>query len=369
MKKLISILVFSLLLNSNVYADLYKFFELKEDPKIIIDEIDFDTSLITELNDLEFYLGIGRGNNPVNKSLYELLRNSAAEFEEIQINNDRYFIVSGCRYQSCPEKGFLWIDKKEKIVIGAMIHYFFETKDNRNRDGNLLIMSKQFKNFDDLPPQFNKDLEVWLSKIKVYDFINGKEKNLKPTKKRFVNSNNVIKELEDISKNYIEIVCAPDEEWDSAFKKSKIWFASTKPKYIFHFDEENLRMLKMGISKNVNDTKTINKPVERDKGDYLSFGFYTDANLSAYEDVVNEIQLTDFGGIGSYNRFGLYIVQYRLKPGHTALIGKEIKNPLLSEFKRAREKINSETFATLGSIKMFGGTAGLCENSEIKSYN
>ena len=195
MKKLISILVFSLLLNSNVYADLYKFFELKEDPKIIIDEIDFDTSLITELNDLEFYLGIGRGNNPVNKSLYELLRNSAAEFEEIQINNDRYFIVSGCRYQSCPEKGFLWIDKKEKIVIGAMIHYFFETKENRNRDGNLLIMSKQFKNFDDLPNQFNKDLKKWLSAIKVYDFSIGGNKDLKPAAKRFLNSENIFREL------------------------------------------------------------------------------------------------------------------------------------------------------------------------------
>ena len=44
-KKKILILFFSLLLNSNVYADLYKFFELKEDPKIIIDEIDFDKSL------------------------------------------------------------------------------------------------------------------------------------------------------------------------------------------------------------------------------------------------------------------------------------------------------------------------------------
>ena len=161
MKKLISILVFSLLLNSNVYADLYKFFELKEDPKIIIDEIDFDTSLITELNDLEFYLGIGRGNNPVNKSLYELLRNSAAEFEEIQINNDRYFIVSGCRYQSCPEKGFLWIDKKEKIVIGALIHYFFKTQDNYNKDGNLLVISKKFNSYKDLPQKFNNDLEQW----------------------------------------------------------------------------------------------------------------------------------------------------------------------------------------------------------------
>ena len=194
MKKFISILVFSLLLNSNVYADLYKFFELKEDPKIIIDEIDFDTSLIKELNDLEFYLGIGRGNNPINKSLYELLRNSAAKFEEIQVNNDRYFIVSGCRYQSCPEKGFLWIDKKEKIVIGAMIHYFFETK-KMNRDGNLLIMSKQFKNFDDLPNQFNKDLKKWLSTIKVYDFSIGEIKDLKPTAKRFLNSENIFREL------------------------------------------------------------------------------------------------------------------------------------------------------------------------------
>ena len=195
MKKFISILVFSFLLNINVHADLYKFFELKEDPKIIIDEIDFDTFLIKELNDLEFYLGIGRGNNPVNKSLYELLRNSAAEFEEIQLNNDRYFIVSGCRYQSCPEKGLLWIDKKEKIVIGAMIHYFFETKENRNRDGNLLIMSKQFKNFDDLPNQFNKDLKKWLSAIKVYDFSIGGTKDLKPSANRFLNSENIFREL------------------------------------------------------------------------------------------------------------------------------------------------------------------------------
>jgi len=195
MKKLLGIVALILLINSNVYADLYKFFELKEDPKIIIDEIDFDVSLIKELNDLEFYLGIGRGNNPVNKSLYDLLRNSAAEFEEIQVNNDRYFIVSGCRYQSCPEKGYLWIDKKEKIVIGVMIHYFFETKKNRNRDGNLLIMSKQFKNFDDLPAKFYKDVEQWLSIIKVYDISSGGIKELKPTVKRFLNSENKIIDL------------------------------------------------------------------------------------------------------------------------------------------------------------------------------
>ena len=53
--------------------------------------------------------------------------------DEININDDRYFIISGCRPHSCPEKG-LWIDKN-KIVLGAMIHYFIESKDNRNKDG------------------------------------------------------------------------------------------------------------------------------------------------------------------------------------------------------------------------------------------
>ena len=195
MKKLILTILFTLVLSGGANADLYDFLDSKDEPKVIIDEINFDTELIKELNDLEFYLGIGRGNNPINESLYELLRNSAAEFEEIQINNDRYFIVSGCRYQSCPEKGFLWIDKKEKIVIGAMIHYFFESKNNRNRDGNLLIMSKQFKNYVDLPAEFNEALEKWLSIIKTYDISSSKIKELKPTAKRFLNSDNMFKEL------------------------------------------------------------------------------------------------------------------------------------------------------------------------------
>jgi hypothetical protein len=80
-------------------------------------------------------------------------------------------------------------------VIGAMIHYFFKSKDNRNRDGNLLIMSKQFKNFDDLPAKFNKDVEQWLSIIKVYDISSGGVKELKPTAKRFLNSENIFKVL------------------------------------------------------------------------------------------------------------------------------------------------------------------------------
>jgi hypothetical protein len=192
MKKQFLIILLTLFLNGLANADLYSFLDSKDEPKVIIDEINFDTELIKELNDLKFYLGIGRENNPINESLYELLRNSAAEFEETQINNKRYFIVSGCRYQSCPEKGFLWIDKKEKIVIGAMVHYFFKTQNNYSKEGDLLVMSKKFQNYNDLPKQFNRDLDKWLSSIKIYNLQNGGTKKLKPRMKRFVNSENVI---------------------------------------------------------------------------------------------------------------------------------------------------------------------------------
>jgi hypothetical protein len=76
-----------------------------------------------------------------------------------------------------------------------MIHYFFETKNKIDRDGNLLIMSKQFKNYDELPVKFNEDLEQWLSIIKVYDISSGGIKKLKPTAKRFLNSDNIFKVL------------------------------------------------------------------------------------------------------------------------------------------------------------------------------
>ena len=56
-------------------------------------------------------------------------------------------------------------------------------------------MSKQFKNFDDLPKQFNKDLKKWLSAIKVYDFSIGGTKDLKTSANRFLNSENIFREL------------------------------------------------------------------------------------------------------------------------------------------------------------------------------
>ena len=171
---------------------------------------------------------------------------------------------------------------------------------------------------------------------------------------------------------YIEIVCTPEEEFGADLKREKIWFTSFKPKYVFHFDEENLNIKKIGITKNIEDLKSMNISVEKQMKEvsqslYPLYGFHTSAKLSGYEDVVNTFELIDFGGQGSYMRFVLYVNQYRLKPEHTKLLAKEMKNLSLSEFNRAREKVESETYMSIGRIDIFGGISGFCENSEIRN--
>jgi len=171
---------------------------------------------------------------------------------------------------------------------------------------------------------------------------------------------------------YIRIVCTPDEEYGADGKRKKIWFTFSKPKYVFHFDEENLKITKIGITKDIKDLNSINISVEKQRKEvnqtlYTLYGFHTSAKLSGYEDVVNTFELMDFGGQGSYNRFGLFMSQYRLKPEHTKLIAREMRNLSLSEFNRAREKANKKTYMSIGRIKDFGGVNGLCENSEIRN--
>ena len=171
---------------------------------------------------------------------------------------------------------------------------------------------------------------------------------------------------------YVEIVCTPEEEFGADLKRKKIWFTSFKPKYVFHFDEENLNITKIGITKNIEDLKSMNISVEKQMKEvsqslYPLYGFHTSAKLSGHEDVVNTFELIDFGGQGSYMRFVLYVNQYRLKPEHTKLLAKEMKNLSLSEFNRAREKVESETYMSIGRIDIFGGISGFCENSEVRN--
>ena len=87
----------------------------------------------------------------------------------------------------------LKFDKKNKIVLGAMIHYFLNDKKDTD-NGYLLVISKKFKSFEKLPKKFKKDLDKWLSRLTTWDYVNNNgDKPLKPSVIRFINSENIIK--------------------------------------------------------------------------------------------------------------------------------------------------------------------------------
>ena len=182
------------------YSDIYSFINLKDDNKTIIYEKGFYDALGLEVNDYLIYLGMTKNleKQPLHEVIINLLPNGDATHKEIEINNEEYFVVSGCRRQSCPEKGFLWIDRKNKIVLGGLIHYLLDNKDSYNEDGDLLIFSKKFNSYNDLPVKFIKDLENWLSVITTYDITERKDKQLVPKNIRFLNSKNELKQVSRI---------------------------------------------------------------------------------------------------------------------------------------------------------------------------
>lgn len=197
MKKFLVFLLLALFWNTSSFSkDLYEYLKSDQPPPLILGHTDFDKALNKEISDLSIYLGISKDKQPINETFYWTLRNGSASHDEININDDKYFIISGCRPRSCPEKGFLWIDKKKKIVLGAMIHYFIDTKENRNEEGNLLVFSNKFTSYKKVPKKFKKDLNSWISILTSWDFENNNpNKPLRPTITRFINSKNEIKTI------------------------------------------------------------------------------------------------------------------------------------------------------------------------------
>ena len=72
-----------------------------------------------------------------------------------------------------------------------MIHYFIDDKKDTD-NGYLLIISKKFKSYDDLPRKFNEDLDAWLSTRSTWDYVKNDIKKLTPSVKRFINLDNKI---------------------------------------------------------------------------------------------------------------------------------------------------------------------------------
>lgn len=189
-KKIILPLSFNISLPTSA-KDLFEIINQTEKPKRLLKK-DFKKLLSEEINSLSIYLGQSKNNKkiPLVDMFYSNLNGNAYKTKEVSVNDDDYFIVSGCRRQSCGEKALLWIDKKNKIVVGAMIHYFLDTKENSKDENYLLIFSKKFDKYKDLPDVYKSALSSWLSGLTEYDIATKKNIPLITSIKNFINSEN-----------------------------------------------------------------------------------------------------------------------------------------------------------------------------------
>ena len=95
------------------------------------------------------------------------LRETLSGFRKSFLLNSRYLIISGCRYQSCPEKGLVWIDLIEEKVVGVIIHHRGFGKSYTSP--NLLIFTNNFESYTDLPILFWKHLFEAANKDNISD--------------------------------------------------------------------------------------------------------------------------------------------------------------------------------------------------------
>ncbi len=88
-------------------------------------------------------------------SLEETLAGSA-EDDLVLVLQNRYVSLSACRFHSCPEKGFLWVDTKRDASIAAIYSDYSKS---------LWVFSKSYSNTNKisaLPKDFQVSLDAWL---------------------------------------------------------------------------------------------------------------------------------------------------------------------------------------------------------------
>ena len=170
MKKLLGILVLGLLLSGNAFSkDKVSYFG------------------VPMVHDNLFYMGITPGGEP-NKLLhiFEILIYGGNQ-ETVYSEDERYFTRSGCKLRDCGNKGLLWIDRKNKVAIGVISHSFWEKLDDSYKNGQIFIFSNYFEDSKDFPDEFIKAYSNWI-----------KNKAIKPSLYRFLNSKNELKQLSQI---------------------------------------------------------------------------------------------------------------------------------------------------------------------------
>ena len=177
MKKAIAILVLSLLLTSNAFAGKKEFnnwlnsFGLSK--PIVQDKI--------------FYMGISYDGKP-NKLINIFAILISMINEDVYSEDKRYFVREGCKPRDCGNKGFLWVDLKDKVAIGVITHSFWEKLDFKDhKDDQIFIFSNFFEDSKDFPDEFIKTYSNFIKKIEI-----------EPSLYRFLNSKNELNEIPKI---------------------------------------------------------------------------------------------------------------------------------------------------------------------------
>ncbi|MFY9287192.1 MAG: hypothetical protein WAO98_01695 [Alphaproteobacteria bacterium] len=68
--------------------------------------------------------------------------------------------LSACRYQSCAEKGFMWIDITHQQSVFAIIHYIYQGEFFHNKP-QMFLASANFK-CDAYPDAAQERIKIWL---------------------------------------------------------------------------------------------------------------------------------------------------------------------------------------------------------------
>lgn len=127
----------------------------------------------------EIKMDLGIGNSCFLKDIVTEFLSGPAE--NVIVRENRYVILSACRFNSCPEKAWLWFDLKEGIAVGALVHYIFDG--NYSRQPSLLLFSTQVDG-QSLTEISKHDLKNWLSRL-----------DLKFEKQRWLGKNGTIEEV------------------------------------------------------------------------------------------------------------------------------------------------------------------------------
>ena len=187
MRRLLGIIIFSLLFSGSAYTEEinYEWFKTQTKHKSangLILEDRFKNFLKENIPSTNVYLGMNKGKEkvPLLESYLQVLGGPPNEI--IYKNDKRYIFTSACRHQSCPEKGVLFVDTEKEHIIGLIRHSFFnDTKFTSDED--FLIFSKNHKSFHEIPLIFIEMVKDWIvSELKIK----------LPSKVRFIGSENKI---------------------------------------------------------------------------------------------------------------------------------------------------------------------------------